>query len=159
MNPPDAIVAYSRSKRVIGVVFWLWSLGSVLWGAIGLWASASHPVLGPVATQFLIWGLINLVFAFMGLKDKDPASLDWSLPATRDDVMKKLLGIAKWIHFNHKLDMLWVGSGVALLVAFAIWRADALLGHGIGVLVQGVALMIIDRTFDAKLKQAIRSLR
>jgi hypothetical protein len=159
VNPPDAIVAYSRSKRVIGVVFWLWSLGSVALGAIGLWLFSKHPVLGPVATQFLIWGLINLVFAFMGLKDKDPASLDWTLPATRHDVMRKLLGIAKWIHFNHKLDMLWVGSGVALLVAVAIWRADALLGHGIGVLIQGVALMLIDRTFDAKLKHAIRGLR
>lgn len=55
--------------------------------------------------------------------------------------------------------MLWVGSGVALLAAFAIWRSEALLGHGLGVLIQGVALMIIDRTFDAKLKAAIRGLR
>ncbi|MEM6561624.1 MAG: hypothetical protein AAF656_08485 [Planctomycetota bacterium] len=86
--------------------------------------------------QFVIWGLIDLIFAGLGLRAKGPM----------DDAERGKLIDA--LGFSIRvLNPIWLGSAVILL-AFGIW------GHGLGVLVQGGFLTAFDPIFRASLRQA-----
>lgn len=99
-----------------------------------------------LAWQFAIWGLIDLGFAINGLvgirrtAKLDPAARDAEIASTRTKILDAL-------RFNRWLNALWIAMAIALLIwGYAVW-SPGLVGHGIGVFVQAMALVIFDRAF------------
>ena len=111
---------------------------------------SGDPFYVALAWQFAIWGLIDLGFAFNGLIGlRRTATLD---PAARDaaivDTRAKILAALK---FNRWLNALWLAMAVALLIwGYAVW-SPSLVGHGVGVFVQAMALVVFDRAFNRAL--------
>ena len=136
-------------------VLLVWSVASVAAGGVALPLVPAKPrpaaaeFTSAVAWQFLIWGAIDLVFAGLGVWQARAANADH---AGGEPQTRKLLGA---LRFNRKLNWLWVGGGVALIVWSALtgWAAS-LLGHGVGVLVQGGFLFAYDRRFERDLSAA-----
>ena len=137
-------------RRNMSWVLLVWSVVSVLAGGVALAAlppgeSAGRKFWSAVAWQFLIWGAIDLAFAAVGVWQVRPSN---ATAAASDAQAQKLLGA---LRFNGKLNWLWVASGVVLLAWGAVARSTSLLGHGVGVLVQGGFLFGYDRRFLAML--------
>lgn len=90
-------------------------------------------LLAHFAIQTAIWGAIDLtlgILALRGLERRDLAG------ATQLD---------RFLWLNIGLDIGYVMVGVTLLVvAWRLARRPALMGAGLGVIVQGVALVILD---------------
>jgi hypothetical protein len=105
-------------------------------------AGGESPLLGNFAVQCIAWGAIDLlivVFAWRGLALRDLAG------ATKLD---RLL----WL--NTGLDVGYVAVGVALaVVGWQLGRRLGLVGAGIGVAVQGLALVVLDAHFIAVLNR------
>lgn len=149
-HPAGAIRAVRRRKAW---QFAAWAGGSITAGAVA-WAMIGDREGAPadfgraVAIQFLIWGVINAIFAVMGLTGS-AAQRDAAAELQERDKLIRIL------RFNGKLNLLWIAIGVNLLFWAAVaglTRADAkgfatLLGHAAGVLVQGGFLMGFDRAF------------
>ena len=118
----------------------LWGAGSVLAGsAIVAFLAVrrvSSPLLSHFAIQTAAWGAIDLLLAglaWRGLTMRDVAG------ATRLD---RLL----WL--NTGLDVGYVAVGVTLAVAgWVLGRRLGAVGAGIGVVVQGIALLVLDARF------------
>ncbi len=122
------------------------SIGSVLSGIsmIGF-AGQANIWLAAIGWQFAIWGAIDLIFALLGLRQcrrADQDLLDDQAEATQ---------LTKSLRFNGKLNVLWVVIGLALFVPGAMLGNASLIGHGVGVLLQGGFLLGFDRAFLAKL--------
>lgn len=133
--------------------FTAWSAGSIVAGAL-FWAwshrltDVRSEIVRTVAVQFIAWGLINAIFAALGLRGA----------ATPRDVATELAERARLIrvlHWNKWLNLLWVSIGVLLLAAACVSLASgapvkttaAIFGHGAGVLAQAAFLMGFDRRF------------
>ena len=111
-----------------------WGVGSVVLGVPTFWLG---PVVAAAGSQFVIWGAIDALIALPGLRRDD--GLD---PA-------KLL---ETLEFSRKLNYLWLAIGLGLLIG-GIWL-PVLIGHGVGVLVQGGFLFGFDRGFHRDLSAA-----
>ena len=99
-----------------------------------------------LAWQFAIWGLIDLGFALngeIGLRRTSrlpPGEREAELASTRT----KILGA---LRFNRWLNAMWIAMAVGLLIwGYAAW-SPGLVGHGVGVFVQAIALVVFDRAF------------
>lgn len=126
------------------------SVGSIVGGVvmIGL-AGRSDVWLAAIGWQFVIWGAIDLIFSLLGLRQSNRAQrglADDRLEATQ---------LIKSLRFNGKLNVLWVLIGLGLLAPGAVWGNASLIGHGVGVLLQGGFLLVFDRIFLSKLCVAI----
>jgi hypothetical protein len=146
----------SRVQRIRDVraiftrTFLFWSLGSIAAGAVVL-AVEGHAFARTVAVHFVIWGAINLVFALMGVQQG--ARVKRAAPAEGEiDEAQRLLHS---LRFNQKLNWLWLGMGVVLLILGAALQNAGLLAHGVGVAVQGGYLFAFDRVFERKMKALI----
>jgi hypothetical protein len=145
-------------RRSAAFRFATWSIFSTAAGALGIYflksraTQAGIDALNAVAWQFAIWGLINLVFAWLGVRQsvgiaRQPP--DWTAESADGN---KLLNILK---FNHKLNWLWMAIGVALTVPGLLLHNNTLLGHGIGVMIQGGFLMVFDRSLARRLRAVL----
>jgi hypothetical protein len=127
------------------------SVGSVVLGVVA-WAvgiGTTGVVVNVAASHFVIWGLIDVVFAGLGLWATRP-----SLPErTAEQSAAAKTGLIKSLKFNAILNWIWVGSGVGLLALASILAATGsdsaigTLGHGVGVTIQGGLLFAFDRWF------------
>jgi hypothetical protein len=69
--------------------------------------------------------------------------------------------LLKTLKFNHKLNLLWISIGVglgALAIGSALRGSEpaqvaSLVGHCLGVLLQGGFLLLFDRRFEGGLRQ------
>jgi hypothetical protein len=138
-----------------------WALLSIALGGVGLVGSsvssdpqAGHAFLGAMGLQFLIWGAINAALAGLALRGvarRETRPLPWEDERAQRDRSVRILSL------NAKLDLLWIAIGVALLlcaIPFAN-HAPTLLGHGVGVVLQGGFLLIFDRLFARRLRSVI----
>ena len=138
----DSLLLAERAHLMRLVV---WGAGSVVAGTALLLlttvrrgAAGGMPLLANFAIQCAAWGAIDLLIAALawrGLAERDVAG------ATRLD---RLL----WL--NTGLDVGYVAVGVALAaVGWQLGRRLGLVGAGIGVVVQGLALLALDAHFIA----------
>jgi len=117
-----------------------WGAGSVLAGsAIAAFLAARRipsPLLGQFATQTAAWGAIDLLLA----------GLAWRGLAMRDVAGATRLDRLLWL--NTGLDVGYVAVGVTLAVAgWVLGRRLGAVGAGLGVVVQGIALLVLDAKF------------
>lgn len=104
-----------------------------------------------LAWQFAIWGAIDLLFAISG--EFGLRSVGRMSDGERDaEVMRRREKILGALRFNRWLNAMWVAMGVALLIwGYSVW-SPSLVGHGVGVCVQAMGLVIFDRAFRRALE-------
>jgi len=124
----------------------LWGAASVLTGTAVLAVLAARraqsPLLMHFAVQTAAWGAIDL-----GL-----AALAWRGLAMRDLAGATHLDRMLWL--NCGLDVGYIAVGVTLAwVGLALGRRLGLMGAGLGVIVQGLALLALDARFIAVLSR------
>ncbi|MDB4912902.1 MAG: putative rane protein [Gemmatimonadetes bacterium] len=124
----------------------VWAAASVLAGtAVFAWlrAGARHsPLLKHFAIQATAWGMLDALFAAVMLPQIAPRDIT---SATRLD---RLL----WLNIG--LDCGYVLVGLTLVVAgWRIGRRLGLVGAGIGVVVQGGALVVLDLVLAAQISR------
>ena len=99
-------------------------------------APGGSPLLTSFAIQCAAWGAIDLLIAGFAWRGLAPRDIDG---ATKLD---RLL----WL--NTGLDVGYVGVGIALAaVGWQLGRRLGLVGAGLGVVVQGLALFVLDAHF------------
>jgi hypothetical protein len=114
-----------------------WSIPSVVIGAVGVFLP--WPVVQGFALQALIWGGIDLLLALLGLRRARRRADRY--PDHAADVAETLR-LRKTLTVNGFLDIVYVAVGIAISVLF--FRQPFPLGNGIGVIVQGLFLLIFD---------------
>lgn len=115
----------------------LWGGGSVLAGtALLAWLTLAHrtaPVLRHFAIQCAAWGAVDLAivaWAWRGLALRDFAGAQ---------------GLVQFLWLNVGLDAGYMAVGITLALTGWRWgRRPGALGAGAGVLVQGLALLLLD---------------
>lgn len=115
----------------------LWAALCVLTGAIMLglmyWRQAVAPFLRHFAIQTLAWGVIDAAtvgWAWRGLAFRDYASA---------------MQLQKFLWLNVGLDAGYVGVGITLsLAGWLLGKRLGVVGAGVGVIVQGFALFVLD---------------
>ena len=141
----DTLLAAERS-HLLRVV--LWAVTSATLGTILLLIITVRRVAAPVvqwfATQVLVWGLLELVVAVAR----------WRSLGMRDVSGATRLDRLTWLHIG--LDAGMVGIGLTLVVvAWLQGRHLAVMGAGLGVVVQGLGLLVLNLTFASLLAQLI----
>ena len=141
----DTLLAAERSHllRVI-----LWAVTSATLGTILLLIITVRRVAAPVvqwfAMQILVWGLLELVVAVAR----------WRSLGMRDVSGATRLDRLTWLHIG--LDAGMVGIGLTLVVlAWLQGRHLAVMGAGLGVVVQGLGLLVLNLTFASLLARLI----
>jgi len=125
-----------------------WGAASVLAGsaiAALLAARRAHsPLLTHFAVQTAAWGAIDMLLA----------GLAWRGLAMRDAAGAARLDRLLWL--NTGLDVGYIGVGVTLAIAgWTLGRRMGAVGAGIGVVLQGIALLALDAKFIAILNRLI----
>jgi hypothetical protein len=141
----DTLLAAERS-HILRVI--LWAVTSATLGTALLLIITVRRVVAPVvqwfATQALVWGLLELVVA----------ATTWRSLAMRDVSGATRLDRLTWLHIG--LDAGIVGSGLTLaVVAWLQGRRLAVIGAGLGVVVQGLGLLLLNLTFASLLARLI----
>jgi hypothetical protein len=139
----DTLLLAERAHLVRLLV---WGAASVLAGTLVLALIAARraqsPLLMHFAVQTATWGAIDLglvALAWRGLAERDVAG------ATHLDRML-------WL--NSGLDVGYVAVGVALAwTGWVLGRRVGLVGAGLGVIVQGLALLVLDARFISLLSR------
>ena len=120
----------------------LWGAASVLAGTMVFALLAVRRVRSPLlfhfALQTLAWGVVELALGALG----------WRGLAMRD--LAAATRLDRFVWFNAGLDLGYAGVGIALAIAaWSLGRRLGLLGAGLGVLVQGLALAVLDLHFTS----------
>jgi hypothetical protein len=130
----DTLLAAERAHVLRLAV---WGGGSMLAGTILLAIYAARRASSPLVTHFAMqtaaWGAVILSIAWLA----------WRSLALRDAAGAVRLDRLVW--FNAGLDLGYAGVGATLAITgWALGRRHALVGAGIGILIQGLALTILE---------------
>lgn len=114
-----------------------WGAASVLVGTVVLLLLAARrsrsPLLLHFAIQLAAWGAIDVVLGMLG----------WRGLEFRD--LSGFTDLDRFLWLNMGLNVGYVAVGVTLAACgWALRRSLALLGAGIGVILQGLALLVLD---------------
>ncbi|MFW9844930.1 MAG: DUF6992 family protein [Candidatus Thorarchaeota archaeon] len=119
----------------IGKILVIWGIASIIAG-IGLLLVYSLTLLRGIGVQAIIWGVIDAVIAaYILFKQK------------QESVEK----IAKTVSTNIYFDIIF--QIVGLIVIIAYYPNLYMVGNGIGVVIQGFFLFILDRTYHNSLRK------
>lgn len=143
----DTLLALERAHLVRLL---LWGAGSVLAGTLLLAlvavqrAAGSPALLRHFAIQTAAWGAIDLALALWARRGL----------ALRDYAAARQLDRVLWLNLG--LDVGYVGVGVTLILCgWALGRRLAPVGAGLGVVVQGAALFLLDLLFVRQLQSGL----
>jgi hypothetical protein len=117
----------------IGKILLTWSIISIV---IGIVLNFGFPLtlFGGIGLQAIIWGIIDAAIAsFILFKQKE----------------QSVEKITKTVSFNIYLDILYQVVGVIVIVLYL--QNPYFVGNGIGVLIQGFFLLILDRSYHRSL--------
>jgi len=141
----DTLFAAERSHLIRLV---LWAATSVMAGTALLALITLRRMVAPIvqwfATQALAWGVLELLVLVWR----------WRSLIMRDVSAATRLDRLTWLHAG--VDVGIVGIGVTLAVtAWVHGRHLSLVGAGLGVIVQGLGLLVLNLTFAATLARLI----
>ena len=131
----------------------MWAGASMVFALVALAAQPSIPigatrsVIQAIAAQCLLWGLIDAGFALFGLRQAQAADRAGMSPETANRELADCDRLVRVLHFSSKLNVIWVGIGILLVAVGAGVRNTSMIGHGVGVFIQGGFLMWFDRSF------------
>ncbi len=128
----------TRLARQLGRALIAWSIASIIVGVILLLVPVS--LLQGVGLQALLWGIIDIIIALVGIFRQKEQSAD---------------KVARFLRINVFLDIGYMLVGV-LLVVF-LWVDQFMLGNGIGIIIQGAFLFILDLSFYQKFQPLIEA--
>jgi hypothetical protein len=117
-----------KLARRLGFSLIAWSLSSIVIGTILF--LVAFPVLQGIGLQALLWGIIDAIIAVFGVF------------RAKEQTAKKA---ARFLRINMYLDIVYQLIGVLLIVF--LWQDAFLLGNGIGVIIQGAFLFVLDLYF------------
>lgn len=133
----DTLLAAERTHLIR---LFVWAGASILVGAIlvgiVVYSRTRAPLLHHFGLQTAAWGLIDLAlvwWAWRGLRLRD---------------FDAAIALERILWLNVGLDIGYVGVGITLALAGWIFgRRMGLLGAGLGVVIQGTALLVLDGVF------------
>lgn len=118
----------------IGKTLLTWSIASIIIGIVLLF-SFQFTLFGGIGLQAIIWGIIDAaIAAFILFKQK----------------VQSVEQIAKTVSVNIYLDIIYQIVGVIVIVVY--FQNPYLMGNGIGVIIQGFFLLLLDRYYHNSLK-------
>ncbi len=101
---------------------------------------ADSPLLRHFGIQTLAWGVVDLVIAL------------WARTTVELRDLESAVSLDRFIWFNVGLDVGYVLVGATLAACgWALGRRLGLVGAGIGVMVQGLALVVLDLQLSASI--------
>jgi len=116
-------------QRKIGRVLSTWSVSSIILGIILSFISPGT-ILGGIGLQAIIWGIIDLfIAAYILFKQK----------------IQSIEQVTKTVSVNIYLDILYQVIGLIVIVMYL--QNPYFVGNGIGVIIQGFFLLLLDRTY------------
>jgi hypothetical protein len=162
--PPAATEAATLGAELVGAQeAHLWRVagwgGASLLAGIGLLAAADRqrqPGWHGFGVQAAAWGAINLgivAWAFTAGIDAPDGTLAGALAA--EDAYGNIL----LVNLGLNVGYMAVGGALALAASHGLTRADAVRGHGLGVVVQGLGLLALDGIAYAGSRARMGSLR
>ncbi len=128
----------ARLARWLGMALIAWSIASIFIGIVLFFIPIS--ILQGIGLQAVLWGVIDALIAVAGvLRNKE-------LPSDK---------VARFLQINVFLDIGYMVVGVLLIVL--LWMDSFILGNGIGVIIQGAFLFVLDLYFYQKFKARAES--
>ena len=141
----DTLLVAERS-HLIRIIAWAAAcatLGTALLAFITLRRIVA-PILQWFAVQTFSWGIVELVVA----------ATTWQFLGMRDVSAATRLDRLTWLHAG--LDVGIIGIGVTLaIVAWVNGKRLGLFGTGLGVVVQGLGLLVLNLTFASVIARLI----
>ena len=132
MNKNTTIISFLH--RQLSIILSAWGLTSIVMGITLLFFQVDF--LRSLSYQFLIWGLINF---FLGI-----------FPLIRDSIPNRSR-LYKILLVNSFLDIIYIIISIILIFQI-IFEGESAIGHGFGVLIQGLFLLIFDTYYGIKFK-------
>ncbi|TFG27026.1 hypothetical protein EU527_19025 [Candidatus Thorarchaeota archaeon] len=123
-----------KLSQGLGKTLLIWSISSIIVGLILL--TYFTPIIQGIGFQAILWGIIDAVVAALTLFKKDNQSIG---------KMTRILGI------NVGLDIIYQLIGLFLLLF--MWQDAFIVGNGIGVIIQGAFLFVLDLYYYHQFKQ------
>jgi len=141
----DTVLAAERSHLIRVVI---WSVTSAVLGTTFVAIIAGRRMSAPIALWFaiqtLVWGSVELIVA----------AARWSALSMRDVSGATRLDRLTW--FAIGIDVGIVAAGItAVLMARRLTRNLGAVGGGLGVVVQGLGLLVLDLTFASILARLV----
>ena len=122
----------------IGKTLLTWSIASIIIGIVLLF-SFQFTLFGGIGLQAIIWGIIDAAIAvFILFKQK----------------VQSVEQIAKTVSINIYLDIIYQVVGVIVIVLYL--QNPYFMGNGIGVIIQGFFLLLLDRFYHNSLRNLER---
>jgi hypothetical protein len=141
----DTLLMAERS-HLIRIVIWAFTsavLGTAFVTIIGV-RRVSAPIVSWFAIQTLAWGSLELIVT----------AARWSALSMRDVSAATRLDRLTWLGIG--IDVGIVGAGVtAALLAWKLTRNLRVFGGGLGFIVQGFGLLVLDLTFASILARLL----
>ena len=141
----DTLLAAERSHLIRIVI---WSVTSAVLGTTFVAIIAGRRMSAPIALWFaiqtLVWGSVELIVA----------AARWSALSMRDVSGATRLDRLTW--FAIGIDVGIIAAGItAVLMARRLTRNLGAVGGGLGVVVQGLGLLVLDLTFASILARLV----
>ncbi len=141
----DTLLAAERSHLIRVVI---WAVTSAVLGTTFVTIIVGRRMSAPIALWFaiqtLVWGSVELIIA----------AARWSTVSMRDVSGATRLDRLTW--FAIGLDVGIIAAGVtALVMAWRFTRNLRAFGGGLGVVVQGLGLLVLDLTFASILARLV----
>ncbi|MCU0648009.1 MAG: hypothetical protein MUF00_08440 [Gemmatimonadaceae bacterium] len=126
----------------------LWAAASIVVGTALLALRARQgdtaPLVRHLAIQTIAWGVVDAAIA----------GVAWPQLTLRD--YASALALDRFLWLNIGLDAGYVGVGLTLaLCGWRLGRRLGLVGAGVGVIIQGLALFVLDLILAAQLRAAL----
>jgi hypothetical protein len=110
-------------------------------------AGAARSLIQAIGAQFLLWGLLDAGFAMFGLRQAQQADRAGTSPAVIDRELSDREKLVRLLRFSNKVNIVMMCLGIGMIAGGVALAHPTLVGHGIGVLVQGGFLRFFDRAF------------
>ena len=123
----------NRLARRLGMALIAWSIASIIVGIVLFLVPIS--VLQGIGLQAVLWGIIDVIIAVAGVLRNKEMSAEKA---------------ARFLRINVFLDIGYMVVGVVLILLFLV--DPFLLGNGIGIIIQGAFLFVLDLYFFRKFK-------